>query len=94
MGKKATDEIAVLQNGFNDMLEQIHIREMEMKKAQEELQKLKDGLEIKVAEKTKELQEKVSELEGFYDATIDRELRMKELRDEIDELKNKLKEKV
>jgi len=59
------------------------------KMVEEELRKLKDELEIKVVEKTKELNERVAELERFHDATVDRELRMKELRDEIDRLKNK-----
>ncbi|MEE9566572.1 MAG: response regulator [Desulfobacteria bacterium] len=68
-------------------------REEERKQAEEELRKLKDELEIKVAEKTKELQEKVDELERFHDATVDRELRMKELRDKIEELEIELKEK-
>ncbi len=58
------------------------------KMVEEELRKLKDELEIKVVEKTKELNERVAELERFRDATVDRELRMKELRDEIDRLKN------
>jgi len=46
-------------------------------------------LELKVSEKTKELNERIEELERFHDATIDREIRMKELRDEIERLKNK-----
>ena len=58
------------------------------KMVEEELRKLKDELEIKVVEKTKELNERVAELERFHDATVDRELRMKELRNEIDRLKN------
>jgi hypothetical protein len=45
-------------------------------------------LEMRVEEKTRELLERVKELERFYDATIDRELRMKELRDEIQRLKS------
>jgi hypothetical protein len=64
----------------------------ERKRAEEELRKLKDELEIKVNEKTKELNERVAELERFYEATIDRELRMKELRDEIEDLKKGQKE--
>ncbi|PKP52630.1 MAG: hypothetical protein CVT92_07815 [Bacteroidetes bacterium HGW-Bacteroidetes-1] len=58
------------------------------KKAENELIDLKDALEIKVIEKTNELKERVIELERFHDATIDRELRMKELRDEISRLKS------
>ena len=60
----------------------------ERKKAEEELQKLKDELEIKVAEQTKELRKRINELERFRDATVNREFRMKELRDEIEKLKS------
>jgi len=60
----------------------------ERKQAEEELLKLKNELELLVEEKTKELKDRVAELERFYDATIDRELRMKELRDEIELLKS------
>jgi nitrate/nitrite-specific signal transduction histidine kinase len=48
-------------------------------------------LEHKVEEKTKELKERVQELERFYKATIDRELRMKEMRVRIEELESELK---
>jgi hypothetical protein len=44
-------------------------------------------LEEKIKEKTLQLQERVEELERFHEATIDREYRIKELRDEIDRLK-------
>jgi len=47
---------------------------------------------IEAKRTSKELEQKISELEQFHDATVDRELRMKELRDEIEELKRKLKE--
>lgn len=59
----------------------------ERKQAEEALKKLKDDLEIQVAEKTKELKERISELERFHDATVQREFRIKELRDEIEKLK-------
>ena len=48
---------------------------------------LKNNLEQKVQEKTGELNERIAELERFHEATINRELRMKELRDEIARLK-------
>jgi len=48
-------------------------------------------MELKISEKTKELNERIEELERFHDATIDREIRMKELRDELERLKNKTK---
>ncbi|MBN1949073.1 MAG: PAS domain S-box protein [Candidatus Cloacimonetes bacterium] len=58
-------------------------------KAEKKLREIKDNLKIQVAEKTKELKERILELERFHDATIERELRMKELRDEIARLKEK-----
>jgi PAS domain S-box-containing protein len=59
------------------------------KKAEEVIKKLNQGLEQKVKERTSELAEKINELERFKEATVDRELRMKELRDEIELLKKK-----
>jgi len=61
------------------------------RKKTNELQKLKDELEIKVAERTKELQERISDLESFHDAAIDRELQMEEMRKRIKELEDQLK---
>ncbi len=63
------------------------------KAAEAEILKLKDGLEKEVGEKTIELKEKIGHLERFYNATIDRELRMKELYDENEKLKKELKKK-
>jgi len=57
------------------------------KQAEESLRKLNDLLEAEVAEKTGELQARISELERFHEATIEREFRIKELRDEIERLK-------
>lgn len=59
----------------------------ERKMLELELIKLKDSLEEKVKEKTQELNERIAELERFREATIDREFRLKELRDEINRLK-------
>ena len=57
------------------------------KHAEDELRRLKTHLETEVAEKTKALKQRVAELERFRDATIEREFRIKELRDEIARLK-------
>lgn len=54
-----------------------------------ELRKLKNDLETQVEEKTIQLQERITELERFRDATVEREFRMKELRDELEQLKMK-----
>jgi len=59
----------------------------ERKKAEEVIKRLNEGLEQKVKARTKELAEKIDELERFKEATVDRELRMKELGDEIALLK-------
>ncbi|MCF7857861.1 MAG: PAS domain S-box protein [Candidatus Cloacimonetes bacterium] len=61
-------------------------------KAQRELHALKEDLEVQIAEKTTELRERVAELERFHDATIEREIRMNELRDEIKRLKEEKNE--
>jgi PAS domain S-box-containing protein len=70
-----------------DVRFEIAIDITKQKQAEKELRVLKDSLEQQVAEKTKELQERVQELERFHDATVAREIRMKELRDEIKRLK-------
>ena len=69
---------------------QCNIRDIgERIRAEKKLREIKENLEIQVAEKTKELKERISELERFHDATINREFRIKELRDEIERLKEK-----
>jgi PAS domain S-box-containing protein len=70
-----------------DVRFEIAIDITKQKQAEKELRVLKDSLEQQVAEKTQELQERVRELERFHDATVVREIRMKELRDEIKRLK-------
>jgi len=59
----------------------------ELKRAEEELIKHRNQLATMVREKTGELKERVKELEKFRDATIEREFRMKELREEIKRLR-------
>ncbi|HPR32498.1 MAG TPA: PAS domain-containing protein, partial [Prolixibacteraceae bacterium] len=51
--------------------------------------RLRENLERNIQEKTSELNKRVEELERFYSATIEREFRIKELRDEIDRLKGR-----
>lgn len=51
------------------------------------MERLKGGLEKTVDERTKELQKNLDELERFKRLTIDRELRMVELKKELEELK-------
>ena len=59
----------------------------ERKKTEQELRQLKDKLEHEIKEQTEELQNRVTELEQFREVTIERELRMEQLRREIEMLK-------
>ncbi len=52
-----------------------------------ELKEYKEGLEDTIAQRTQELNTKVDELERYKKLTVDRELRMVELKKEIDKLK-------
>lgn len=72
-----------------DTIAEIFLR----KQAERELQRLKDELETKVNERTRELEAKAKEFEIFYDAAVDRELKMEEMRKKIKELEDKLKDK-
>jgi|GEM_PF-2102612 len=57
------------------------------KEAEKELYEIKNNLEREVEKKTRELKERVEELEHFRDVTVEREMRMHELREEIKRLK-------
>ncbi len=59
------------------------------KQDEEELRKLKDNLQEEVNQKTMELNKRIDELERFQQATIEREFRIKELRNEIEQLRGK-----
>ncbi len=63
----------------------------EIERLNEDLRELNLELEKKVEERTKELREKVEELEKFYRLTVGRELKMVQLKKEIERLKKKLK---
>ena len=73
-------------------------RKEEAEKLSEELKQLNKSLEDKVTERTKELQKSYEEikkrkdkLEKFYNLTVGRELKMVELKKEIEQLKTKQK---
>lgn len=59
------------------------------KQDEEELRLLKDNLQEEVNQKTRELNKRIDELERFQEATIEREFRIKELRNEIEQLRGK-----
>jgi len=55
-----------------------------------ELKKLQRGLEQKVEERTKQLKEKIDELERFNHLAVGRELKMVELKQEIEKIRSQL----
>ena len=65
----------------------------ERKKMDRLLQGYNENLEREVEDRTRELKERLEELERFRKATIEREFRIKELRDEIERLKSGKSEK-
>ncbi len=75
---KTNDEVGYLASAFSQMTSS--------------LQKQQETLEEAVAERTKELETKVDELERFKKVIVGRELKMVELKNEIKELNTKLKE--
>lgn len=62
------------------------------KELENEVIKHTEDLEANVNERTKSLQDKLSELERFQRLTVDRELRMTELKQEIEKMRVKLEE--
>ncbi|MDB6054108.1 MAG: Phytochrome, two-component sensor histidine kinase [Verrucomicrobiales bacterium] len=59
------DELGVLTLAFNNMLEQIHSRDIALQEAQQKLQGHASELERRVSERTAKLSETVAELEAF-----------------------------
>ncbi len=82
---KTKDEIGALATSFNHMIK-------DLKESRQKLEESTKTLEQKVKERTRELQAKVEELEKFDKLSIDRELKMIELKKEIENLKKRLKE--
>lgn len=98
------DEIGELADEFNLMIrrlrearealeEEKRVLEIKVKARTQELEESAKNLDEKVKERTKELQERVEELEKFHRLTVGRELKMFELKEEIEGLKKKLEDK-
>jgi len=67
--------------------------EIQVEARTKELEELSQSLDRKVKQRTKELQERVNQLERFQRLTVGREIRMGELKKEIEKLKKELEEK-
>jgi HAMP domain-containing protein len=73
---KADDEVGILANSFNKMTE-------DLKKSKEELLKYNQELESQVRARTQELASKIDDLERLQKITINREVRMIELKEKL-----------
>lgn len=98
---KTKDEIEELANAFNNMSEKLahtykelkdqkDILEVKVKARTRELEGLTKDLEQRVEERTKKLQIQLDELEKFHKLTVGRELKMMELKKEVEKLNNEL----
>jgi len=79
-------------NSKNELTGAVHVVSdiTDRKQAEQELVEYRENLEDLVKERTKELEDKNKELERFNDLFVDREFRIKELKDQIKKLENKM----
>jgi len=97
--RSGNDEIGSLAKTLDLMRLNLKDGRTQIEKVNEELEKHRDHLEESVKERTaeltrtnEELQKKIRQLEIFHKVTVDRELKMIELKKEIKELEEQLKE--
>jgi len=90
VGMERQDEIGELSRAFDTMSENLQRVTATRDDLNREI-KQRSMIQEELTKRTRELQEKLSELERFRQATIDREFRMDELRREIECLKRKAK---
>ncbi len=80
--KYTSDELGELAESFNEMTS-------DLRDSKEDLEKYNRTLEERVKERTGELERKNSELERFNKVAVNRELKMIELKKQIEELKGR-----
>ena len=101
LGINSRDEFEETAKFFNEMVEELrrdraaleeakNILEIKVQARTKELRELVDGQEEIIKERTKEIQEKMKELEKFNKLAVGRELKMVELKEEIKKLKEEL----
>jgi len=96
------DELEILAKEFNRMIKEMKearetleeeklVLEIIVGARTKRLKELTEKLEKEVEERTKELKKRIEELEKFHQLTVGRELKMKELKEEIEKLREELK---
>jgi len=91
------DELGSLAEGFNEMLEKIQKRDAELELHRKYLEEQVSGRTAELSktneqlrQREEELKKRVKDLEEFYDMAVGREIRMIELKEEIESLKKEL----
>ncbi|MGC9031413.1 MAG: HAMP domain-containing protein [Minisyncoccia bacterium] len=82
-----------IEERTKELEEAKNILEIKVRARTRELQEMANSLDQQVKEKTQELQKKIQELERFQKLAVGRELKMIELKKEIEKLKAQLKNK-
>lgn len=101
---KSNDETGELAEAFNNMIDDVKesrealeeaktTLEIKVRARTKELQESAESLNERVKERTKELQQKIEELERFNKLTVGRELKMVELKEQVERFKKALQEK-
>lgn len=86
--RRRTEE---LERAKEELEKAKNILEIRVRARTKELENLTESLEEQVRGRTRELRERVEELEKFRKSTVGRELKMIELKEEIERLKERLK---
>ena len=98
---KSKTEIGELATTFNEMIKDIRdshaaleeaktVLEIKVAARTKELKELAEGLEEEVKRRTKEVQERMKEMERFHRLAVGRELKMIELKKEVERLTKEL----